>query len=629
MRSIHWIDYAIVFAYCIGIIGAGVYFSRRASQSVDDYFLGGRKIPWYFLGISNASGMFDITGTMWLVMILYVYGVKSLWIPWIWPTFNQVFLMIFLAAWLRRSGVITGAQWLRTRFGSGSGLELAHISVVLFAVITVIAFIGYAFVGVGKFAATVLPWDLEAQTYGLILLGLTSVYVVIGGMYSVVVTDVVQFILLTTASVLIAGIAWGQTTVAEIATATPGNWDSLWFGWKLDLDWSQLMPQASRAIEEGGYEFFTPFLMMALAKGILASIAGPTPGYDMQRVLAAQNEREASLMSGIVSPILFVPRYLLITGICLLALTYFSSDLANQEKPDFEGLLPQVIQSFVPIGLTGILLAGLIAAFMSTFDSTVNAGAAYLVNDVYLRYVNRKATQQRLVRVSYVMSLAVVAVGLTIGLYLKSIDEHLKWIVGGLYGGYVGPNVLKWVWWRLNGAGYFAGMVTGVAMSLSLKVIQEPILKVVQDFAPGLYEIIHTAPALYFFPLLLVGSTVVSVVVSLLTPPDSLPVLKEFYRKVRPWGFWQPITRMIQEEDPGFVGNRDFIRDMVNCSLGVAWQLGLCAMPVFLLLRSWESFGVSCAVVVITSFALKVSWYDRQYGSKALDSKQTTQPVLQ
>ena len=118
--KLHGIDVAIVVGYLLSVSLIGVWFSRRASKNLNSYLLGGKELPWYLLGLSNASGMFDISGTMWLVTIMFVYGLKSVWLPWLWPTFNQIFLMIFLSAWLRRSNVTTGAQWIGTRFGTGA-----------------------------------------------------------------------------------------------------------------------------------------------------------------------------------------------------------------------------------------------------------------------------------------------------------------------------------------------------------------------------------------------------------------------------------------------------------------------------------------------------------------------------
>ena len=117
---LHTIDIAIIIAYLCSSVFIGYWVSHRASRDMQAYFLGGNAMPWYVLGISNASGMFDISGTMLLVYWMFVYGLKSVWIPWLWPTFNQIFLMVYLSTWLRRSNVMTGAEWIKTRFGNGT-----------------------------------------------------------------------------------------------------------------------------------------------------------------------------------------------------------------------------------------------------------------------------------------------------------------------------------------------------------------------------------------------------------------------------------------------------------------------------------------------------------------------------
>ena len=158
--KLHAVDIIIVFGYLVSVSLIGVFLSRRASKNLNSYLLGGKELPWYLLGLSNASGMFDISGTMWLVTILFVYGLKSVWLPWLWPTFNQIFLMIFLSAWLRRSNVTTGAQWIGTRFGAGVGAQLSHAIVVTFAIIGCLGFMVSGFVGLGKFMMVFIPWEV-------------------------------------------------------------------------------------------------------------------------------------------------------------------------------------------------------------------------------------------------------------------------------------------------------------------------------------------------------------------------------------------------------------------------------------------------------------------------------------
>src|SRR5262245_52576069 len=197
----------ILITYLIAMLGIGVYVTRKASQNLDSYFLGVKSMPWWLLGISNASAMWDVTGTMWFVTLLFTYGMKAAFLPWLWPIFNQVFEAVYLSKWTRRSNARTGAEWITTRFGSGRGGELSRAVIVLFAVVGVVAFIGYEFQGIGKFCQDILPWDLSPSTYALILMGITAVYVVLGGMLSVVLTDFTQFILMALSGLVIGGIA--------------------------------------------------------------------------------------------------------------------------------------------------------------------------------------------------------------------------------------------------------------------------------------------------------------------------------------------------------------------------------------------------------------------------------------
>jgi solute:Na+ symporter, SSS family len=162
--QLHFLDIAIILVYLLSTVLIGYWVSRRASQSMQAYFLGGNKMPWYMLGISNASGMFDISGTMLLVYWMFIYGLKSVWIPWLWPIFNQIFLMVYLSAWLRRSNVMTGAEWLKTRFGTGRGAQLSHVIVIVYAFICTLGFFSYGFKGIGKFTATFLDPTFLAMT---------------------------------------------------------------------------------------------------------------------------------------------------------------------------------------------------------------------------------------------------------------------------------------------------------------------------------------------------------------------------------------------------------------------------------------------------------------------------------
>ncbi len=604
---LHLIDLAIIIAYLLASVLVGYWVSHRASRDIKAYFLGGNVMPWYVLGVSNASGMFDISGTMLLVYWMFIYGLKSVWIPWLWPTFNQVFLMVYLSTWLRRSNVMTGAEWIQTRFGKGRGAQLAHIIVVIYAFFSIIGFFTYGFKGIGKFAATFLPWHFSVNQYALMLIAITAIYVIKGGMFSVVITEVMQFLILSVASFAVGIIAMMKVAPDTLHRCIPAGWENVFFGWHLGLNWSNLIPSATAKIAEDHYGLFGFFVMMLLFKGILISAAGPAPNYDMQRVLSCKNPREASMMSGWVNVVLTFPRYFLITGLTVLALVFFSDTIRGMgTNMDFERILPEALGRFVPAGLLGFLIAGLLAAYMSNFAATVNAAPPYFVNDIYKRYINPHAAPKTYVRLSYLSSFMVVLLGVLIGWYVSSVNNVVIWIVTSLWGGYTASNVLKWYWWRFNGHGYFWGMVAGMISSISVPASLK--------YIPSLQALanrhsLNLEVSVGFglvFGIALIGC----VLGTLLSKPEDEEVLKDFYRRVRPWGFWGPILKKVQQEDPSFQRNKDFWRDMFNVVVGMIWQVTLVTLPMYIVIQKFRAAAIAALIIIVTSIILKFSWYD-------------------
>lgn len=591
-----FLDIAIILLYVLATLVIGFWISKRASKDIKSYFLGGNKLSWWQLGLSNASGMFDISGTMWLVYLLFIYGLTSIYIPWLWPVFNQIFLMVFLSIWLRRSGVMTGAEWITFRFGEGTGARLSHLVVVAFALISVMSFLAYGFIGIGKFASVFLPWQLSADPYwndvlyGLIITALTTVYVVKGGMFSVVFTEVLQFFIMTIACIAVGVIAMQKVSPDMLQAAIPEGWTNVSFGWTLDLDWSGRLESANDKILADGYSMFTIFFMLMVLSGVLKSLAGPAPNYDMQRVLSAKTPIEAAKMSWFVNVVLIFPRYMLISGLTVLALVFFMDELRDMGTAvDFEQILPLTLRNFIPTGLLGLLIAGLLAAFMSTFAATTNAAPAYVVNDIYKRYINPNAEPKTYVRMSYLVSVIFVILGVAIGLFIPSLNTVIQWIVSALFGAYTASNVLKWYWWRFNGYGYFWGMVTGFAIAMPL---------IFTDIDP-----------LHAFPFMFLACVLVCVAASLMTAPDDMEVLKKFYLKVRPWGFWGPVHAALTKDYPALQKNSYFGRDMLNVLVGIVWQTALVAAPIFMVIKQWQGFIAAMAIVALTSLFLWRNWY--------------------
>ena len=614
--QLHFIDILIIVLYLLATIFIGSFLSKRATKNMGSYFLGGNKLPWYMLGLSNASGMFDISGTMWLVTLAFVYGIKSIWIPWLWPVFNQIFLMVFLSAWLRRSNVTTGAQWIETRFGIGKGSSLSHGIVVVFALISGLGFLAYGFIGLGKFMEIFIPWEYVNQflnlsisieyvphLYGIVFTLFAVFYTVLGGMTSIVWADVLQYTIMTIASIAIGVIAFNA--VGTYGLNVPDGWMNPFFGESLEIDWSNIINDVNRKVAEDGYSLFSAMFMMMLFKGVLVSFAGPAPNYDMQKILATKSPSEASKMSGFVSAILMPVRYIMIAGFAALGIIFYDKlDLMVGGVLDFEQILPSSINLFVPTGLLGLLLAGLLAAFMSTFAGTLNAAQAYVTNDIFLKYIKPNASQKTIKTSNYLIGIIVVVVSIILGIQAKNVNQVLQLLVSALWGGYTAANVLKWYWWRFNSHGYFWGMFAGIIISAIPMIFPELLLELFPNFAPDIR-------ILYYFPIILVGSTIGCIVATYLTEPTDIKVLKDFYKNVRPWGFWSPIHKLILADDPQFVRNSNFKRDMFNIIIGILWQTSLVALPMYFIFHEFFAGFITLVIALIFTVILKKTWYDK------------------
>ena len=230
---------------------------------------------------------------------------------------------------------------------------------------------------------------------------------------------------------------------------------------------------------------------------------------------------------------------------------------------------------------------------MSTFAANVNAGPAYIVNDIYKRFINPDASNKRLINMSYLASFGVVLIGIITGFFIRSINDIFLWITGALFGGYAVSNVLKWIWWRFNGYGFFWGMLSGLVAALIIP------------------KALPNQGFLISFPIIFTISAIGSFLGCLLTKPDEDEVLMEFYRNIRPWGFWKPIIHKIKQTEPDFKSNNNFGRDMFNSLTGIIWQMGLTVAPVFLVIREYTNMWLALGTVAVTSTILKFNWFDK------------------
>ncbi len=586
------LDIAIILLYFGVILVAGFYFARRAAKSLEDYFLGGKNIHWLALAMSGSVSNFDITGTMWIVSIIFVLGMKSMWHHWMWGVLLGAFFLAYMGKWVRRSNVMTAAEWMKTRFGDGTPGRVARVTYAFMAVLTQASFIGYAYQGIGKFAAVYIPLEELANTFtnptlialcttyesdvlATTIIAATTLYVTLGGLYSVVVTDVIQTVVLTLGSLFIAGLAWSRLTPDLLATL-PEGFTSLSVPWRI--------PEFA-GTDNAMFEFYGALVIVWVIKGLLLNAGGPGQMYDFQRFLAAKDPRDASKVGAAWSVFLLV-RWGMAMGIALLALTGLTG------TTDSEQIMPIVLRDFLPVGVRGLVIAGLLAAFMSTFSSTVNSAASFLVQDIWLLFFKPDASPEHAVKASYIATLLVVVVGLAIGFMGESIAQIWGWMMMALGAGVIIPNVLRWYWWRFNGWGYALGTIAGMALSL------------VALFRPE-------TPIWTQFGLIVAGSSLGCILGTFLTQAAPDPVLQNFYDTVRPFGAWAKIRQQaeLSQEELDAPSERVWTT-LLNVCLGMVAISSLYLFPMYLV-GHWYTYASICiAIGGVAIVVLKFTWYD-------------------
>jgi len=257
---------------------------------------------------------------------------------------------------------------------------------------------------------------------------------------------------------------------------------------------------------------------------------------------------------------------------------------------DPEMVLPFVINNMIPIGVKGLLVAGLMAAAMSTFDSIVNSGAAYWVKDIYQTFIHPDANEQQLVKQSRWSSVIIVVLGLLLTLNITSINDIYGWLTMGLGAGLIVPLLIRWYWWRLNGYGFAAGIAGGMITAILMKIF----LGDVEEY----YFFISVTGVSFFFTILF----------TFITKPTDISVLTNFYRSTRPFGFWGPIKKIFPVEKQDEI-KKENKRDIVSILVAVPWQLVLFLTGMTLIMKRWDLFFILAGVLLVLTITLYFNWF--------------------
>lgn len=543
----HALDYAVIGGYLFMLVVAGVWLARRAGQSSEHYFLGGNKLPWWALGSSGMSSNLDVAGTMTIVTLIVLYGLHGFWIELRGGVVLPIAVFVaFMGKWHRRSQVMTTAEWMLLRFGSGRGGRAARTMAALTYLVLTVAMTVFFLSAGGRFLAEFLPFTVTQCSVGIALVAFG--YTLVGGLYGVIWTDVFQSFLIGGAAIFVAVTAAGLVTPELLA-----NWPG--------ADLNQFLPR----LGDNRLDPYTPFwffLGVWACKGVLEGLGGSGgSAYMAQRFYAAANEEDCRKI-GILWTLLFAVRWPMVLGFAIIAMK-LGLDTSTVEAA--EGVLPQVLMSeYFPIGVRGLILAAMLAAAMSTFDSTINAGASYVVRDLWQPW-RKVAGERELVWAGYIASAAIVALGVVLALWFgSSVLGIWVGIVMLLFPSFLVPFALRWFWGRFNGAGFAAGIGGGFVAALYFS-LRDP---------PGWNEATR-------FLAISGMSGAVSVIVAVLTTPVDRQQLQKFYEQVRPFGWWPAVWR-----NPYRAEHRGELRLL---GITLLWQIVTFLLPMGLVLGMWSS----------------------------------------
>ena len=540
--SLATIDIAIIVGFLVLVTGIGIALSKRAAGGLDDYFLGGNKIPWWILGASTATSNFDMSGTMIIVAVIFALGFEGFFVEMRGGVgLCLAFLMVFLGKWLRRSEVMTSAEWMKVRFGTDRQGRTAHLLSAVANIVLSLGMIIYFAKGAGKFLTHFIP--LPELWCTALMVGIGLAYTLMSGLYGVVFTDLVQMILLVFTAIYVSVEAFAlrpevvlpegfleidfvieQGKGASLLAKDPAGWSSI-------------------------FQMFGLCVVMWLFKVTLEG-AGGVGGYTDQRFFAARSEREASLLT-------------------------------------FESIILSIFR--------WTMVAGLIAAAMSTFDSTLNAGASYIVKDVYESYIRPEATQKQLMNVSRWATVGLCVAGIGLAAVVPNINTIWGLITMGLGAGLAVPLFLRWYWPRFTGYGFAAGTAGGLVAGISFNTLLQ-------------------VPLYISFPATVALALACSVVVTYVTPAASEEVLVEFWRRIRPWGFWSAIAGKAEAGgvvDAAELATRKKERRQDYTALAFAIPFQICVLlgAMSFIFHAWEQLAVFGGISLLTGMGLYRFWF--------------------
>jgi Na+/proline symporter len=546
--ALNAIDWAIVAAYFLLSVGIGLYFTKRGGESLSEYFLSGRQVTWWLAGASMVATTFAADTPLVVTGMVSAHGVAGNWLWWNMLMSGMLTVFFFARLW-RRAHVMTDVEFAEIRYSGKPAAALRGFRAMYLAIPINLIILGWVTkamikiltISLGLHAVNLLGFTVSGEVIAVaICFIITVAYSAGAGMWAVLWTDLVQFVIKMSAVIVLA----------VYAVRAVGGMDKLKAGLAMHFGSSDAaLSVLPVKIGPTGIEAYA--WMPLLALGVYLSVQwwaawypGAEPGgggYIAQRIFSAKTERD-----GVLATLFFnVAHYAIrpwpwiITGLCTILLYPAGIGPAH----DHEAAYVQAFVDLLPTPWRGFMMAGFAAAYMSTVGTQLNWGASYLVNDFYRRFLNRDAAEKHYVFISRWATVFLFLASAVVTHYLGTIESAWKFLLA-LGSGTGLVLIFRWYWWRINAWSEISAMIASFVVSLVAIATIKPRFDAA-DLRGDAWVMIVTV----------VVSTIVWLGVTFATKPEPDRVLESFYRRVRPGGpGWAKVSERIgfgRESIPG------------------------------------------------------------------------------
>lgn len=539
--QLHWIDWSIIVGYIIFSLGVGIYFSKKAASSTEEYFLSGRSLPWWVVGTSMVATTFAADTPLAITEFVRGPGIWQNWFWWNLLMGSLLGVFLFSRLW-RRAEVLTDNELLEIRYSGKPAAFLRAFKAGYFSILYNFIVMGWVINAMASVVSVMLNMDKWQAVWICVIIAL--VYAILSGFWGVVVTDLVQFCIAMFGSISLAIIALnyvgGMETLLQKLSYLSGT------GAVDDSTLKFIPPIPPDSINSTSF-WESPFSKFLIFTTIMWWSHHGTDGggYIIQRMSSAKNERHALLATLWYNLAHYALRVWPWIIVAVVSIVMFPQIPEAYSELGVKAGYPLVMNTLLGPGLKGILIVSFLAAFMSTIDTHLNWGASYLINDIYKRFYKPNETERHYVVVGKIITVLLMLLAAFTALKMQSISKAWEFIFS--MGAGIGlVLILRWFWWRVNAWSEITALATSIIITISLEFIA-----FYQTITAGeVYSLFGTEPILFGISLqvhhkllIIVPTAVISwLTVTFMTEPEPIDQLQKFYARVQPGGWWGPVT---------------------------------------------------------------------------------------